>query len=134
MGESTDLSSSMVILNPEKEIDDAIERNDWFSAFAISVSFFEYYGTRRITDHCTSKNIVGCRDTVKRMGVGNIIFILRILNFIDDDLYSKMRKTITERNKIVHPSRGGVAYRFEKQETRAIELLKDAKECIHKIK
>ena len=45
-----------------------------------------------------------------------------------------MRKTLDERNKLIHPGRDGIAYRYQKDKDRATELLEDAKLCIHKIR
>jgi hypothetical protein len=33
--------------SPEKEIDRAVNNNDWVSAFATAVSYFEYYGATK---------------------------------------------------------------------------------------
>lgn len=131
---SEDLSVSFVLLNPEKDIDDSIKRRDWFTGFAISVSYFEHYGAEKIKNYCKTQKIRGCSDPLKRMNVNSIIFILRVLEFINNDIYEKMKKTISERNKLIHPSRKGIDYRYQKEENRAKQLLEEAKECIHKIK
>ena len=128
------MSLRFTVINPDKEIDDATENEDWVSAFTTAVSYFEYYGARIIKKRCESLEIPRYKDIVKNMGVSNIVLILRLLNMVDRDTYQKIRKTIQERNKLIHPERGGIGYRYSKQKDRARELLEDAKECIHQIR
>ena len=56
--------------------------------------------------------------------------MLRILELIDNETYSKMREIITERNKVVHPSRKGIKYVDKKKKDKATLLLKQAKKCL----
>lgn len=128
---STNLSSSLTVINPDDEINKAIQNEDWFSGFAVAVSYFEYFGARVLK--ARAMNIPSYEDIFKNMSVNTMTFILRVMNIVDEDTYNKMRTTIIERNKLVHPERGGVAYRHQKQKGRATQLLNDAKECIHKL-
>lgn len=124
----------VTIINPDKEIQDGIDGEDWVSAFATAVSYFEYYGARTIKGRCRSLEIPRYKDIVKNMGASRIILILRLLALVDKDIYGKMRKTLQERNKLIHPERGGIGYRYKKQKDKAKELLEDAKQCIHQIR
>lgn len=124
----------VTVINPDKEIQDAIDGEDWISAFATAVSYFEYYGANIIKGRCKSLEIPRYKDIVKNMGASNIILILRLLSLVNEDIYGKMRKTLQERNKLIHPERGGIGYRYKKQKDRAKELLEEAKQCIHRIR
>ncbi len=123
-----------VLYSPEKEIDRAVKYNDWISAFATAVSYFEYYGAAIIKGRCKSLKIPKYKDVVKNMSVSRIAFTLRLLRLVDEKTYSKIRKAIEERNKLIHPERGGIGYKHTKERSRAIELLEDAKECIQKLR
>jgi hypothetical protein len=59
-------------------------------------------------------------------------FLLYAFQLIDSDTYLKLRKIIIERNKLVHLARKGIAWRYEKPERTAKELLQQAKEYIQK--
>jgi hypothetical protein len=120
----------------EKIIDDAISREDWFSGFTNSVTYFEHWAYWRLHWYFI-KNKLDIRTLSKKLSrshVSNLILILYILQAIDKDTYSRINKIISERNKLVHPAREGLSYRDRKEKDRAIELLNDAKNCIAKIK
>ena len=119
-----------ILYSPEKEIDRAVNNEDWVSAFATSVSYFEYYGAAIIKERCKSLKIPKYKDIVKNMAASRIVFTLRLLGIVKKETYSKIRKTIQERNKLIHPEKGGIGYKHSKEKSRAIELLEDAKECI----
>lgn len=123
-----------MVINSDKEIQDAIDNGDWVSAFATAVSYFEHYGARIIKKRSESLEIPRYKDIVKNMSASSIILILRLLDLVDGETYDKMRKILQERNKLIHPERGGIGYRYRKQRTRAVELLEDAKQCIHRIR
>lgn len=124
-------------LNPYNVIDECKNREDWFSAFTNSVSYFEHYGYWAIKLYCTRNNIKLTKkaiDSLKNLGAVNVILLLRILDAIDDDAYSNMKKIIEERNKLVHPGRKGITYRDRKKKDNAIRLLNQAKESIKRIR
>lgn len=118
-------------------IDDAKEE-DWFSAFANAVSYFEHYGYFAIRAYCVREKVKltgKAMESLKRnLSAGNIALLLRVLKLIDNETYSSMKKIIEERNKLVHPGRKGIAYRDRKKEDTAIRLLNQGKECLRKIK
>ena len=121
-------------MNPKKEIEDSMSRKDWFGGFAIAVSYFELLGFLKLVEFCKSigqspsENI---KDELKRININQLIALLRSLGLVDADTYSKMKKTISERNKLVHFLRKGVDYRDRKQEDRAKSLLNHAIDCIY---
>jgi len=121
-----------------RKIDYAIEKEDWFLAFANVVSYFEHYGYLAIRAYCVRENVKLTRKAIESLkrdfSAGNIALLLRVLKLIDDETYSSMKEIITERNKLVHPGREGIRYRDEKKKESAIRLLNKAKECIQKIK
>ena len=120
-----------------RRIDEAIEDEDWFSAFANVVTCFEHYGYWAIRFYCSNENIDltdKAEDSLKRLGATELSLLLRILQLICNETYSSMRKVISERDKIVHPGRRGIRYAEKKKKDEAIMLLKQAKECLKKIK
>jgi len=120
---------------PEEVIDEAIQRGDWFSAFSNAVAYFEHWGYWRLSWYCTEENI-HVEEKVRNLSVSTLTLTLYLLKIMNQNTYSKMSKTILERNKLVHPiSRGkGIGYRNRKERDRAIEILTDAKKCITELK
>jgi hypothetical protein len=130
-----DLQASVYILNPEKVINDAIERGDWFSGFSNSVSYFEYYGYKKLNAYCKEKDVV-IDNLLKKFNIKALTITLYITGLIDQNTFNKMLKTIEERNKLIHPvgTDAGIDYRDRKQRDRAKELLEDALYCIGKLR
>lgn len=128
------MSFKVIVINPDKEIDDAVKNGDWFSAFATAVSYFEHYGAETIRKRSASLEIPNYKDTIPNMSVHSIAFTLRLLSAIDKDTYEKIKTVIAERNKLIHPERGGVGYRYSIEAQSAAKLLEDAKACIHKLR
>ena len=120
-----------------RTIDDAKGEEDWFSAFANAVSYFEHYGYFAIRAYCVRKKVKltnTAMEPLKRLGAGNIALLLRILNLIDNDTYSNMKKIIKERNRLVHPAGKGIRYRDQKKKDTATLLLNQAEGCLRKIR
>jgi len=130
-----DLSSSVYVLNPDAVIDDAIKRRDWLSGFSNSVVFFEHYGYFRLRWYCLKERI-DLSKKLEGLHVSTLTLILYLLKIIDADTFSKMNKTIKERNMLTHPisAEAGISYRETKEKTRATQLLEDAKFCIRKLR
>lgn len=124
--------------NRLRKIDIAIKKEDWFSGFANTVSYFEHYGYFAIRAYCVREKVKLTRkamESLKRnVSAGNIALLLRLLKLIDNKTYLSMKKIIEERNKLVHPGRKGIAYRDRKNKDTAISLLNQGKECMQKIK
>jgi len=129
--------SSSPTLNPSKVIDEYKNREDWFPAYTNSVTYFEHYGYWAIKLYCRRKDVKLTRkatESLKNLGAANTVLLLRVLNLIDNEAYSNMRKIIKERNKLVHPGNKGITYRDRKKKDKAIRLLNQAKESIKKIR
>jgi hypothetical protein len=120
---------------PEEVIDKAIQNEDWVSAFSNAVSYFEHWGYWKLSWYCIEEDIHVERK-IENISISNLTLILYLLKLIDTNTFSKMQKTINERNKLVHPIlRGqGVNYKDTKNRDRAVEILEDAKYCINKLK
>lgn len=119
-----------------KKVDSAIKKEDWFSAFTNIVTYFEHYGYWAIAFHCLKRKVgltEKAKESLKRLGASDFALMLRILNIIDNEDYSIIKKTIEERNKIVHPSQKGIRYIESKKKEEASKLLNEAKECLKKI-
>lgn len=141
---------SFITINPDVDIDKAIKSKDWFTGFATAISYFEHFGTIKIRNYIDSRILRAISDTqerqkvrkqlkddlgknLERLNAKDIAFLLFAFKLIDIDTYLDMRKITSERNKLVHPARKGIAWRYTKPEATAKELLRKAKDCIHKI-
>ena len=119
------------------KIDRAITAEDWFSGFALAVTYFEHYGYYAIRFHCFREEIAltnEAEDSLKRLNAGQLALFLRVLNLINNEAYSKMKKVIEERNKIVHPGQENILYVDKKEADDAKALLNQAKDCLCTIK
>ena len=120
---------------PEEIINEAIEREDWFSAFSNAVTYFEHWGYWRLEWYCIKKKIV-LGTKLKRLHVSTLVLILYLLRLINTDTYTKMNETMKERNRLIHPisTEAGITYRDKKDKDRATEILDNAKLCIRQLK
>jgi len=120
---------------PEEVINEAIERNDWFSAFSNAVSYLEFWNFWAIEAYCLRENIdVGRK--LERLPVSTLTLILRLLGLIDSDTFSKMNVVIKERNRLVHrnvPEKIPI-YDTERQRAVVTRLFSDAKQCIRNVR
>lgn len=132
---STSFSSS-AFQERLRKVDKASKQEDWFSAFTNIVTYLEHYGYWAIRFHCLRQKITlteKAEEALKRLGATDFALLLRILNLVDNGTYSVMKKTIEERNKIVHPGHKGIRYVDKKKKDEATDLLNKAKECLKKI-
>lgn len=84
-------SSFSVNPDPYPFIKKAKENGQWFEGFALSVTYFEHYGLKKILTYCESNKIskelfkaVFGRE-VERMGANQIISILFYLKIIKEN-------------------------------------------------
>jgi len=141
---------SFIVINPYGDIDKAIQARDWFTGFATAISYIEHFGTIKLRNYINSRilQLMESEETRKnvkkqlkedfgknleKLGAKDIAFLLYAFQLIDSDTYLRLRKIIVERNKLVHPARKGIAWRYTKPERTARELLQQAKDCIQKI-
>jgi hypothetical protein len=129
------MSKFTIAPTPEEVIDDAIQRQDWFSAFSNAVSYFEFWAYIRLGGYCRKENI-HIEQIMKRLTARELNLILYLLKLRDSNIFNKMIKTIQERNHLVHPisTEYGIGYRHRKQRDRAIKPLEDAKYCTKKVR
>jgi len=120
---------------PEEVINEAIEREDWFSAFSNAVTYFEHWGYWKLRWYCVKEEI-DIKERLRNLRVSTLTVILYLLKLIDKNTFSKMITTIKERNGIIHPTstKARITYRGKKDKNRAVQLLEDAKYCIRKLK
>jgi hypothetical protein len=125
----------VAIPNVEELIQDAIQREDWFSGFSNAVTFFEYWGYYRLYWYCINKKL-GLEKEIKSFRVNSIITMLYLTKQIDQDTFGKIRRVIHERNKLVHPisTEAGITYRDRKEKDTAIEILESAVACIKELR
>jgi hypothetical protein len=146
---SKELKSNAIILNPYIEIDKAIASKDWFNGFANCISYFEYYGLRKVNEYLINKVIAPIPDTipdtkrlqaknsiednVDRSGVKEIVFLLFTYGLIDCETFLGMNDVIKTRNDLVHPARKGIGLRYVSDEKLMTSYLTKSKEYIRKI-
>jgi hypothetical protein len=87
-------------IDPKKDIKDACESNNYFTAFALASSYFEYeanliFGTR-------FENRISLKK-IGRWSLQTKIRLLFGLNMLDHSTYEKISEIIKIRNKLVHP-------------------------------
>lgn len=122
-------------LPPEEVINEAIAREDWFSAFSNAVSYFEFWSFWALESYCLRENL-DVEKKLRRMPVSTLTLMLYLLKLIDFDTYSKMNTLIRERNRLVHrniPEKIPI-YDDEKKTAGATQLLRDAKQCIRNVR
>lgn len=128
--------SSKAFAERLRRIDKALSREDWFSAFTNVVTYFEHYGCWAVRFYCLRHKInltAKAEESLKKLGAGDLALLLRILKIIDNDTYSMMKKTIEERNNVVHPGRKGIRYVDQKKKDEACRLINAAEECLQMI-
>jgi len=128
--------SSEALKDRLKKVDNAVKKEDWFSAFTSVVTYFEHYGYWAVTFYCRRKKITLTEkavESLKRLGAVDLALLLRILDLIDNETYSTMKKTIEERNKIVHPGQKGIKYVDKQRKEEASRLLNEARESLKTI-
>ena len=133
---STSFSSPLFKERLEK-IDSAIIEEDWFSGFALAVTYFEHYGYWAIRFYCLREKIEltnKADESLKMLGAVQLALFLRVLKLIDNETYSRMKKIVEERNKIVHPGRDSILYPDKKEKDEATMLLEQAKDCLLQIR
>jgi len=136
-----------ILIDPYGEIDRAMKNEDWVSGFSHAITYTEHFGIIKIKNYIESsvlrkieneenKNAVNnqFKDDLKNIGAKNIVLLLFALEIIDSDTYLKLREIITERNKLQHPTRKEIGYRYiKKEKTKRECLLEEAKAIISEI-
>jgi len=119
------LHLSFILINPYGDIDKAIQARDWFNGFAIAVSYIEHFGTIKIKRYLDLRILRAIDNleerkrvrkqfkddlgkNLERLSAKDIAFLLYAFQLVDSDTCLKLRKIITERNKLVHPARKGI--------------------------
>lgn len=120
---------------PSAVIDDAINRQDWVSAFSNAIAYFEMWGYWLLRFYCRNEKLY-VQKKIEDFRVANLTLVLYLLKLIDQNTFSKMMETIKKRNNIIHAGAKGEFKRFldEKERIEAITVLENAKYCIEKLK
>jgi len=87
-------------INPVREIEDAYKRNDFFTAFALAVTYFEYEANLTFGTLIENRLPLG---VLKEWGVKSKIEWLSRLDLIDPKTRNRIIRIIEVRNKLVHP-------------------------------
>lgn len=119
-----------------RKVDESVRNEDWFSAFTNIVTYFEHYSYWAARFYCLRQKIEltkKAEESLKRLSAADLALLIRILNLVDNETYSQMKKTIEERNKIVHPGQKGIRYVDSKKKDEASRLLNEAGECLKTI-
>jgi len=133
------LSIDTIIIDPFGDIRRAKERKDWPAGLSASVTYFKHFGTIKLKGYFKHHGIGLDEKTreVKEMfvefigglTVDKMITLLYCLDIIDESLYNQMKEVNSERNKLLHPEKKGIAYRFHDEE-RFARLLDQASRCV----
>lgn len=129
--------SSKAFKERMSKIDNAITEEDWFLAFTLVGSYFEHYSYWAIRFYCNNAKINLTQkaiESLKMSSAAQLLLSLLLLKLIDDNTYSRMKKIIEERNKVVHPMKESIKYADEKKKDDAIRLLNQAKDCLLQIR
>jgi len=123
---------------PELVIDEAIKREDWFSAFSNAVSYFEFWAYIWLWRYCQKENM-HIEEIIKGLNARELNLILYLMKLTDSNFFHKMKKTISERNFYVHPEKTeemlGYRHKESKEEKEeALRYLEDAKYCTKKVR
>lgn len=96
--EFVELKAGFIVINPIPEIQEARKNRNYFLAFILAVSHFEYYGYRAFK----IRNLIVDKGS-RYITVTKIIKRLKKNGLIDESIYKKMQEVKEKRNELVHP-------------------------------
>ena len=120
--DSRDLKAGLYVFNPEIEVDQMVQNEQYFAAFALSVSCFEILGKKRLRKLFENDVNLG------RMGVRPVIRVLYGLDLIEKETFENMKEVIKIRNDLIHMDKTmGLMYNLTDTQKSMIEK---AKKCL----
>jgi len=123
--EDDDILSKISIFKPNLEFDNLTKRGDYFAAFTLAVSYFEYLGYKKLRNR---PGLDMSKEELRSLSARRTVELLRDLDLITEDTRKDMHKVINMRTDLVHP-KGNRFLRFSLTvEQRA--LIDIAKQCI----
>ncbi|MBL7167227.1 hypothetical protein ISS40_01010 [Candidatus Bathyarchaeota archaeon] len=90
-------------MNPVKRIKDAINNEDYLSAFSSAVTYFQLFSYILLARKLKGK--IGS-EKLEKLNVPGIIMLSHVLKIIDQPEYCTMWDVLSARNKLVHPNEG----------------------------
>ncbi len=116
---------SLYVINAPSEIRSAIEREAYFEAFALAVTYFDYYSYIKLSPYIPEGKLDRISTGKKREELYN-------RDMIREDTRDKMKKITELRNKLIHP-KGDMTLKYRLTEKQK-HLAKDSLCCIDKLK
>jgi len=116
-----------IVINPIEEIETACNTANFFTGFALAVTYFEYEA-----NHILGKvfqNRISLKK-IERWSLASKIRIVFGLDLIEEEAYSKILEIIDTRNRLIHPEGRShdIFLRFRLNEKEKSSLL-GFKEC-----
>lgn len=113
----TDIPLAEILVNPDREIAAARDRGDYFTAFALSVAYFEYYGSIALKK-CL-KNPVS-EDRFSRLSTTEMASVLYGFGMLDKSTFQTILEVNVTRNDLVHPDDLALKYKLDTKATDAL--------------
>jgi hypothetical protein len=116
----------MALQAPTKVLQTHIDKKQWLEGIVVSTAFFESFGVTKLRVHFKGEIK---EEKLERLGLEEIIILLRASGIINQPTYSKMMNIKDVRNKLVHDPT--MTYKLEY--TKSKKLLEEAIECIKEL-
>jgi len=123
------VSMTILVPNPIKVLQEAINQKDWFRGIIMSATFFERLGIKKLKEHFQSNGINVDQERIERLELERIIIFLYGCGAIDQNTYAQMFQIKNKRDDLVHK----VMPTFELNDGEAKRLIEKAIECVKKL-
>ena len=100
----SDLKSGFKV-NPTKRIKDSINNEDYLSAFASAITYFQLFSYILLVRELKGK--IGS-EKLEKLNIPGIIILSHVLNIIDQPEYCIIWDVLSARNKLIHPNKGAM--------------------------
>lgn len=96
-------------------------------------AYLEYYSQVKLLECLKRKGIEVNMKRLPHMKLGEKIRMLRAMNFIDDETYSKLMEVKRQRDKLAHEAKPYHSL-YDLGDKRAMEIIRKGEECLEKLK
>lgn len=122
-GDSIDV---ILVRNPLRFLTDEVAEGRLIEGLVVSVSYFEYFGAKKLEEYFQSKGIPVIPMKIKEMRVAKITALLEGFGLISHEIHSSMGEVCEERNKVVHKLSNPDTI----DKSKAKEMIEKAIECL----
>ena len=103
IGELADKPYFHIWSDPESQLVDAIENHEYFKAFALCTRYYEFLGKSILINYFKINDLtVSKKDTVERLGLGDVLLMLYTYKLIKYERYLQMKTIERIRNTFIH--------------------------------